>query len=239
MTGASSTHASGIAHESGDLHRLLVESVQDYASFALDPQGYILSWNAGAQHFKGYTAKEAIGQHFSIFYPREQVASQHPERELEAAARDGHFEEEGWRIRKDGTRFWANVVITALRDACGRGGADVVYDPVGGDAFAASTKVVAFEGRILVVGFAGGTAGKAAVNHALIKNYAILGVYWGLYRDRAPAVIQEATQALSELLTAGRLQPLVSEVLDFDDAPRGLADLAGGRSTGRIVVRVP
>ena len=128
-------------------------------------------------------------------------------------------------------------LVGALREACGPGGADVVYDPVGGDAFAASTRVVAFEGRILVVGFAGGTVPKAAVNHALIKNYAILGVYWGLYRDRAPAVIDQATQALSELLADGRLHPLVSEVLDFGRAPAGLTELAAGRSTGRIVVR--
>lgn len=129
-------------------------------------------------------------------------------------------------------------LVGALKDACGPRGADVVYDPVGGDAFAASTRVVAFEGRILVVGFAGGTAGKAAVNHALIKNYAILGVYWGLYRHRAPEVISEATAALSELLSAGKLNPLVSQVLDFDQAAAGLVDLAAGRSTGRIVVRV-
>jgi PAS domain S-box-containing protein len=108
--------ARDIMRESGDLHRLLVESVRDYAIFALDPQGYILSWNAGAQQFKGYTEEEAIGQHFSIFYPAEMIARHHPEHELEVAAREGHFEEEGWRLRKDGTRFWASVVITALRD---------------------------------------------------------------------------------------------------------------------------
>ena len=127
-------------------------------------------------------------------------------------------------------------LVAALKEACGPRGADVIYDPVGGDAFAASTRVVAFEGRILVVGFAGGTVPKAAVNHALIKNYAILGVYWGLYRDRAPSVIAQAAQALSELLGQGRLQPVVSQVLDFDRAPSGLGDLAAGRSTGRIVV---
>jgi PAS domain S-box-containing protein len=105
----------GIAHESGELHRLLVESVQDYAIFALDPQGYILSWNAGAERFKGYTADEIIGKHFSIFYPPEKIRERFPEYELRIAARDGRFEDEGWRVRKDGTRFWANVVITALR----------------------------------------------------------------------------------------------------------------------------
>jgi len=109
----------GIAHESGELHRLLVESVQDYAIFALDPDGYILSWNAGAQRFKGYTADEIVGKHFSIFYPHEKIASGFPEYELREAARTGRFEDEGWRLRKDGTRFWASVVITALRDSTG------------------------------------------------------------------------------------------------------------------------
>ena len=104
----------------GDLHRLLVESVRDYAIFALDERGYILSWNAGAERFKGYTAQEAIGKHFSIFYPRELVAEGFPDFELETATHTGHFEDEGWRIRKDGSRFWASVVITALRDSAGQ-----------------------------------------------------------------------------------------------------------------------
>jgi PAS domain S-box-containing protein len=110
----------GIAHETGELHRLLVESVDDYAIFALDPDGYILSWNPGAQRFKGYSADEIIGKHFSIFYPREKIEERFPEFELKEAARVGRFEDEGWRIRKDGSRFWANVVITALHDPAGR-----------------------------------------------------------------------------------------------------------------------
>jgi hypothetical protein len=101
------------------LYHRLVESVQDYAIFALDTRGYIQSWNSGAQRFKGYTAAEAIGKHFSIFYPRELVAEGFPEFELRTAANTGRFEDEGWRLRKDGSRFWANVVITALRDATG------------------------------------------------------------------------------------------------------------------------
>ncbi len=133
----------------------------------------------------------------------------------------------------------ADSLIGALKAACGRGGADVVYDPVGGESFTASTKVVAFEGRILVVGFAGGTIPKAAVNHALVKNYGILGVYWGLYHQRKPEIIVQATQALSELVAAGTISPLVSAQLPFDQAPAGLAALAGGRSTGRIVVMAP
>src|SRR2546423_807862 len=101
------------------LYSLLVESVQDYAILALDTAGYILSWNQGARRLKGYTAEEAIGRHFSIFYPAEDVTRGKTTWELEVAAREGRLEDEGWRIRKDGTRFWANVIITALRDSRG------------------------------------------------------------------------------------------------------------------------
>jgi PAS domain S-box-containing protein len=109
---------STIAEGSG-LHRLLVDSVRDYAIFALDPQGRILSWNAGAERLKGYTPDEIIGRHFSIFYPPGDIVADKPGRELRDAVHDGRVEDEGWRIRKDGTRFWANVVITAVRDETG------------------------------------------------------------------------------------------------------------------------
>jgi PAS domain S-box-containing protein len=98
-------------------YRLLVESVKDYAIFMLDPTGHVLTWNVGAERIKGYTAEEIIGQHFSRFYPPEDVASGKMDRELVIAAAEGRYEEEGWRVRKDGTRFWAHVVLTALRDA--------------------------------------------------------------------------------------------------------------------------
>jgi PAS domain S-box-containing protein len=110
--------ASGTEVES--LYRLLVESVRDYAMFVLDPDGRILSWNAGAERFKGYTANEIIGRHFSVFYPEEKTAAGFPAYELEVATREGRFEDEGWRVRKDGTQFWANVVITTLRGEDGR-----------------------------------------------------------------------------------------------------------------------
>jgi PAS domain S-box-containing protein len=99
-----------------NLFRLLVASVRDYALFVLDPQGRIATWNAGAEHIKGYRAEEVVGQHFSIFYQRAEVAAGKCERELEIATREGSFHEEGWRVRKDGTLFWAHVIITALRD---------------------------------------------------------------------------------------------------------------------------
>ena len=98
---------------------LLVESVQDYAIFMLDPQGIVATWNRGAERIKGYRADEIIGRHFSTFYTPEAIARDHPAHELEVAVAEGRFEEEGWRVRKDGTRFWANVVITALFAADG------------------------------------------------------------------------------------------------------------------------
>src|SRR5437588_2130863 len=95
--------------------RVLIESVQDYAIFMLDPQGRVASWNTGASRLKGYAADEIIGQHFSRFYREDDVRAGKPERELEEAGRTGRFEEEGWRVRKDGSVFWANVVLRAAR----------------------------------------------------------------------------------------------------------------------------
>ncbi len=100
--------------------RLLVQSVTDYAIVTLDPAGRVLSWNEGAQRIKGYCADEILGSTFERFYPEEAVAAGFPRHELEAAARDGRFEDESWRLRKDGSRFWANVIISALRGADGR-----------------------------------------------------------------------------------------------------------------------
>lgn len=100
--------------------RLLVESVKDYGIYMLDPEGYVTSWNAGAERIKGYTAEEIIGQHFSCFFPPEDVEAGKPERELEIAKAEGRYIDEGWRVRKDGTRFWAYVAITALYDHDGK-----------------------------------------------------------------------------------------------------------------------
>ena len=95
--------------------RLLIESVTDYAIFMLDPQGHVETWNAGARLTKGYETEEILGQHFSVFYTPEERAAGRPAQVLEIARREGRFEETGWRVRKDGRRFWADVVITALR----------------------------------------------------------------------------------------------------------------------------
>ncbi|MET0135697.1 MAG: PAS domain S-box protein [Kibdelosporangium sp.] len=106
--------------ESEERFRLLVHNVVDYGIFMLDPTGHVVNWNAGAERIKGYRAEDIIGRHFSTFYPPEDVAARKPERELATAIIDGRLEDEGWRIRKDGTRFWANVVISALFDDTGQ-----------------------------------------------------------------------------------------------------------------------
>lgn len=106
--------------ESEERFRLLVDSVRDYAIFMLDPQGRVLTWNAGAERFKGYLASEIIGSHFSRFYPPDALAKGVPDEELRIAGEIGSFEDENWRVRKDGSMFWANVVITAMRDESGR-----------------------------------------------------------------------------------------------------------------------
>ena len=102
--------------ETEDRARLLVESVKDYALITLDSGGHVISWNAGAQRITGYRADEILGRHFSCFYSAEDVQQGKTERELNTASTDGRFEDEGWRTRKDGSRFWANTIVTALRD---------------------------------------------------------------------------------------------------------------------------
>ena len=99
--------------------RLMVESVTDYAIVMLDPEGRVVSWNAGAERIKGYSAEEIVGQHFSRFYPQEDIQSGKPQRDLDVVAAKGQFEDEGWRVRQDGSAFWANVVFTAIRDQGG------------------------------------------------------------------------------------------------------------------------
>jgi PAS domain S-box-containing protein len=118
----SNSHAGGalLARISPEArYRAMIESVKDYAIFLLDGKGRIATWNAGAERIKGYSAQEIIGRHFSVFYPPDVAARGYPEEELQHASELGRWEDEGWRVRKDGSRFWANVVITALRDATG------------------------------------------------------------------------------------------------------------------------
>lgn len=122
--------AADALRQSEERFRLLVEQVKDYAIFMLDPEGNVATWNEGAERFNGYIADEIIGQHFSRFYTESDIVARHPWGEIEIAARLGRYEEEGWRVRKNGTWFWANVVITALRNETGelRGFGKVTHD---------------------------------------------------------------------------------------------------------------
>ena len=117
MTGE---HPLGDALSDERRFQTLVDAVVDYAIFMLDPKGDIASWNSGAQRIKGYRADEVLGRHFSLFYTAEDRAADEPQRALDTALREGRYEKEGWRVRKDGTRIWVNVVIDPIRDERGR-----------------------------------------------------------------------------------------------------------------------
>ncbi|MEF3405462.1 NADPH:quinone oxidoreductase family protein [Agromyces sp. CCNWLW203] len=127
------------------------------------------------------------------------------------------------------------AVVTELT---GGRGADVVFDPVGGDAFTRSTKCIAFEGRIIVVGFASGEIPPVRANHALVKNYSVLGLHWALYQQRRPDLVREAHEELVRLADSGAIAPVVGGVVDFGGAPAAIQELAGGATVGRLVVRV-
>jgi NADPH:quinone reductase len=125
--------------------------------------------------------------------------------------------------------------VEVVKEVTGGRGADVVYDPVGGDAYQRSTKCIAFEGRILVVGFAGGRIQSAALNHALVKNYSIVGLHWGLYTKKDPALVRVCHDELCTFVADGLVKPLVSERLALDAVADGLQRLADGTTVGRVV----
>ncbi len=125
--------------------------------------------------------------------------------------------------------------VEVVKEVTGGRGADVIYDPVGGDTYARSTKCIAFEGRILVIGFAGGQIQSAALNHALVKNYSIVGLHWGLYQSKIPQLIRDCHVQLTKMVADGAIRPLVSERLGFDEVPAGLQRLADGGTVGRVV----
>ena len=129
-------------------------------------------------------------------------------------------------------------VVGAVKAATGGHGADVVFDPVGGDAFDASTKCVAFEGRIVVVGFAGGTIQQLAAGHVLVKNYSVLGLHWGLYPGVRPDLIAQARAELVALADSGTIAPVVDHVVAFEEAPAAMTALASGSTVGRVVIEV-
>ncbi|MEW1600299.1 alcohol dehydrogenase [Streptomyces sp. DH-12] len=127
-------------------------------------------------------------------------------------------------------------VVAAVKEATGGRGADVIYDPVGGEAYAQSAKVVAFEGRIVIVGFASGAIPSPGLNHALIKNYAILGLHWGLYNTKDPKLVRECHEQLTDLAARGAIKPLVSERVPLAGAADAVQRVADGVTTGRVTV---
>ncbi|MGH3356960.1 MAG: NADPH:quinone oxidoreductase family protein [Nocardioidaceae bacterium] len=130
---------------------------------------------------------------------------------------------------------YAEDFVSVVKEVTDGRGADVVYDPVGGEAYARSTKCIAFEGRIIVVGFASGTVPSAALNHALIKNYSILGLHWGLYHQQDPAAIRRCHEDVSALAEGGLVKPLIGDRLAADQVANGVQRLADGETVGRIV----
>jgi PAS domain S-box-containing protein len=228
---------------SEDSFRLLVEGVQDYAIFMLDPEGHISTWNRGAERMKGYTADEVIGQHFRIFYPQEAQEVKHPEHELEIAVLDGRYEEEGWRIRKDGTRFWANVVITALFDPDRRlvGFGKVTRDITGrrmaeAESERAAAALAATNEQLLAANeqttdFLAITAHELRSPISALTGAAqIIGQYWDQMdatdrqenMDNLVRSARRAQRLLDELLTASRLEV---GSLEYDPAAVALTPL--------------
>ncbi|MBB2894695.1 NADPH:quinone oxidoreductase family protein [Flexivirga oryzae] len=131
----------------------------------------------------------------------------------------------------------AEDVVARVKEATDGRGADVIFDPVGGDAYDLLAKCVAFEGRIVIVGFSGGRIQAPPLNHVLLKNYAILGLHWGYYRTMRPSVIAEGHDRLAALAADGLIRPLISGRLGFGELPDGLAQLAAGKTIGRLVWR--
>jgi len=125
--------------------------------------------------------------------------------------------------------------VAVVKEVTDGRGADVIYDPVGGETYARSTKCIAFEGRILIIGFASGEIPSAALNHALIKNYSIVGLHWGLYQTKEPQAIKDCHAQLQKLATDGAIRPLIGSRLGLDEVAAGVQRLADGEVVGRIV----
>jgi PAS domain S-box-containing protein len=225
--------------QGGKVVQLMVESVSDYAIFMLDPTGKVASWNKGAQKIKQYKPHEIIGRHFSVFYPPEEIASRKPDRELEFASREGKFEEEGTRLRKDGTEFWANVVITAVRDETGEllGFTKVTRDLT--ERRAAQEQAIADARRVAQAEASNRTKTEflAAMSHELRTPLNAIGGYTDLlrlglggtvseeqiqYLDRIRRSQQHLLGIISDLLNFSRIE---SGHLSYDITPVHLADV--------------
>ncbi len=195
--------------------RLMVESVSDYAIVMLDPGGSVASWNTGAQRIKGYAADEILGRHFSVFYPEDDVAAGKPQRDLDAVTASGRYEDEGWRIRKDGSLFWANIVFTAIRDQGGhlRGFAKLTRDLTERkqvEAILTNARAVAETANLAKSDFL------SSMSHELRSPLnAILGFAQLMESDSPPPTPSQG-ESIIQILNAGwYLLELINEVLDL------------------------
>jgi PAS domain S-box-containing protein len=213
------------AAEISGLYRLLVHSVQDYAIFLLDPQGRVASWNEGAERIKGYRADEIIGRHFSVFYPAADVEAGKTKMELEVASREGKYEEEGWRVRSDGSLFWASVLITALRDPDGGlvGFAKVTRDLT--ERRAAQERAIADARRIAEIETASRTKSEflAALSHELRTPInATLGFAELLELEIHGPVTPEQREDLQRIQQSQRhLLRIISDLLNYSRIEAG------------------
>ena len=211
--------------DGGRIYQLMVDSVRDYAIFMLDPNGHVASWNRGAERIKGYSADEIIGQHFSVFYPPEDIASDKPGLELEVAGIEGRFEDEGLRIRKDGTAFWANVIITAVRDDDGSliGFAKVTRDLT--ERRRAEDRAIADARRLAQAEIANTTKSEflAAMSHELRTPLNAIGGYIELLSlGLGGPVTAEQADYLERIRKSQRhLLGIISDVLNFSRVEAG------------------
>jgi len=206
--------------------RLMVESVTDAAIVMLNSEGCVVSWNTGAQRIKGYSAEEIVGKHFSLFYPAADVAHGTPQRDLDAAAAQGRFEVEGWRLRKDGSLFWANVVFTAIRDPAGnaRGFAKLTRDLTERrlvEETLTAAKAAAEKANLAKSEFL------SSMSHELRSPLnAILGFAQLMQSDATPATPSQKG-SIDEILRAGwYLLELINEILDLAQIESGKLSLS-------------
>lgn len=211
--------------QDGEIVQLMVDSVYDYAIFMLDPGGNISSWNKGAQKIKQYSADEIIGRHFSIFYPQDAAASGKPALELEIATREGKFEEEGARLRKDGSEFWANVVITAVRDKTGVliGFTKVTRDLT--EKRAAQQQAIADARRIAEVEASNRTKSEflASMSHELRTPLNAIGGYTDLLNLGLGGPVTEAQRQYLERIRQSQqhLMGIITDLLNFSRVEAG------------------